>query len=201
VDISVEEKFGNRLRVRVCGICIHESAILMVHHQGLREGPFWAPPGGGMEYGVPAAANLEREFLEETGLEVRTGQWLFATEFIQSPLHAVELFFLVDRIGGSLRAGYDPEMGPSLRQAPTSDPIAIGATADRQGGARTSGRRPSRTSGASATTSGRSGQLIREVRFMSFEEVDALPPDARHGAFRLVPSAKNIVTLKGYHRI
>lgn len=190
MDISVQEKFGNRLRLRVCGICLHESGILMVNHQGLREGPFWAPPGGGMEYGVPAAANLEREFREETGLEVRTGRWMFATEFIQAPLHAVEFFFLVDRIGGSLRTGYDPEMGPSLR--PFEKPPAFAeASAGRQG----------RLAQGGMGTSGRSGQLIREVRFMPFAEVDALPPEARHGAFRLVPAAQNIVTLNGYHRI
>jgi hypothetical protein len=113
--------------------------------------------------------------MEETGLEVRTARWMFATEFIQSPLHAVELFFAVDRIGGTLRTGYDPEMGPSMA---------------------------SRAMRASATASGqRLGQLIREVRFMAFDEVDALAPDAKHGAFRLVPRARNIGTLNGYHRI
>lgn len=132
----------------------------MVNHRGLREGAFWAPPGGGMEYGSSAAANLEREFREETGLEIQTGRLMFTTEFIQSPLHAVEFFFEVNIIGGSLRTGSDPEMGPSSP-----------------------------------------GQLIQEVRFMPFAEVDALPPEARHGAFRLIPGAKNIGTLNGYHRI
>jgi 8-oxo-dGTP diphosphatase len=126
-----------------------------------------------MEYGSAAAANLEREFREETGLEVRTGRWMFATELIQPPLHAVEFFFEVTIIGGVLRTGFDPEMGPSTPSRDLRD--------------QTSGRRP--------------GQLIEEVRFMSFTEVDALPPVARHGAFQLIPGAKNIGTLNGYHRI
>lgn len=181
MDISVEEKFGNRLRVRVCGICLRDGGILMVNHRGLRDGPFWAPPGGGMEYGSPAEANLEREFREETGLEVRTGRLMFTTEFIQSPLHAVEFFFEVTIVGGNLHTGFDPEMGPSS----------------------TSGRRlstPSRDL-KDQTSGRRQGQLIEEVRFMPFTEVDALPPEARHGAFRLIPGAKNIGTLNGYHRI
>ncbi len=181
MDISVEEKFGNRLRVRVCGICLRDGSILMVNHRGLRDGPFWAPPGGGMEYGSPAAANLEREFREETGLEVRTGRLMFTTEFIQSPLHALEFFFEVTIVGGTLRTGFDPEMG--LPFDPSRNLRVGRLRAQRQ------------------ATPDSTGQLIQEVRFMPFTEVDALPPEARHGAFRLIPGAKNIGTLNGYHRI
>ncbi len=181
VDISVEEKFGNRLRMRVCGICLRGDSILMVSHRGLRDGPFWAPPGGGMEYGSSAAANLEREFREETGLEVRTGRWMFTTEFIQLPLHAVEFFFEVTVLGGTLRTGFDPEMGLPF------DPSTIAQ--GRQLRARQQAKPDS------------PGQLIQQVRFMPFAEVDVLPPEARHGAFRLIPAAKDIATLNGYHRI
>lgn len=116
LDISVSEKYGNRLRVRVCGICVSESKLLMVNHQGLRKGPFWAPPGGGMDFGLSAAENLTREFKEETGLQVAVGSLLFVTEFLNPPLHALEMFFDVTMTGGLLHTGHDPEMDPGQQQ-------------------------------------------------------------------------------------
>ena len=103
--------FGNRLRVRVSGICIIEQKILLLHHE--MPGPqkiFWAPPGGGMEYGSNASENLEREFLEETGLNVLVSDFLFVHEFLSPPLHAVELFFKVIPKNGNIIKGQDPEM-------------------------------------------------------------------------------------------
>ena len=112
MDLSkqVEKLYGQRLRQRVCGICIEGDRILMVHHKGVGpENEFWSAPGGGMEFGSTAAQNLKREFMEETGLEIKVGELLFVHEFLKPPLHAVELFFLVEPIGGSLITGIDPE--------------------------------------------------------------------------------------------
>jgi len=53
---------------------------------------------------------LVREFKEETGLIIEPGEFLFTTEFIAPPLHAVELFFKVERKGGEVKKGTDPEM-------------------------------------------------------------------------------------------
>jgi 8-oxo-dGTP diphosphatase len=108
---SVHQLFGNQLRVRVCGICINGGKILLVNHEGLNRGDFWAPPGGGLHFGETAEECLKREFKEETGLEVEIGDFLFASEFIHKPLHAVELFFLTSILGGILKTGIDPEMG------------------------------------------------------------------------------------------
>ena len=113
MDISVQEIYGNRLRIRVCGICVVDDSILLINHSGLNEGPFWAPPGGGMEFGHSAQENLAREYREETGLEVQVEEFIFATEFIRDPLHAIELFFSVRPTGGALQAGHDPEMAKS----------------------------------------------------------------------------------------
>lgn len=107
----VHQIFGNQLRIRVCGICLDGGKILLVNHKGIKQGDFWAPPGGGLQFGESAEACLMREFEEETGLNVKIGDFLFACEFIHKPLHAVELFFLTDVIGGTLKKGQDPEMG------------------------------------------------------------------------------------------
>lgn len=108
---SVHQIFGNQLRVRVCGICIDGGKILLVNHEGLNHGDFWAPPGGGLHFGETAEDCLKREFKEETGLTVEIGDFLFASEFIHKPLHAVELFFLTSIRDGILKRGIDPEMG------------------------------------------------------------------------------------------
>jgi 8-oxo-dGTP diphosphatase len=52
-----------------------------------------------------------REFKEETGLTIEVRDFLFACEFIQVPLHAVELYFQVSVTGGNLKTGQDPELG------------------------------------------------------------------------------------------
>lgn len=158
MDKSVQEIYGNRVRVRVCGICCVDNQLLMVNHTGLTDGSFWAPPGGGVDFGVSAKDTLVREFQEETGLVVVPGVFLFATELVRLPLHAIELFFSVQVVGGTLRVGHDPEMGNAK-------------------------------------------QIIKEVRFMAFEEIDALPTNLKHGAFELLPKSGRIRELNGYFRI
>lgn len=107
---SIPDLFGNRLRVRACGICIQHEKLLLVNHSSLRAGDFWAPPGGGISFGEKAETCISREFLEETGLTVEVGQFLFACEFIKPPLHALELFFEVFTETMAPVTGIDPEM-------------------------------------------------------------------------------------------
>lgn len=110
-ETEIVAQFGHRLRMRVSGICLLEGRILLVKHRYLgQNGYLWAPPGGGMQYGQSAAENLQREFEEETGLQIRVGNFLFVNEFLAPPLHAVELFFEVSLLGGVLKKGIDPEM-------------------------------------------------------------------------------------------
>jgi 8-oxo-dGTP diphosphatase len=119
LDTNVEQlpqpaaHYAHRVRVRVCGILLEGKKILLVRHQGLPNSTnFWSPPGGGLAFGEKVKDCLVREFKEETGLEVQPGRFLFMHEFIQDPLHALELFFEVKLTGGHLVTGTDPELAP-----------------------------------------------------------------------------------------
>jgi 8-oxo-dGTP diphosphatase len=92
-------------------MCWMDSKLLLVNHRGLYGHDFWAPPGGGVDFGISAAMSLKKEFEEETGLVVDVGAQQFTCEFIKPPLHAFELFFDVTRLSGQLWTGKDPEMG------------------------------------------------------------------------------------------
>jgi 8-oxo-dGTP diphosphatase len=104
--------YGNTVRVRTCGICISNDKILLAGqrlpgHQDL----FWAPPGGGVEFGESLEDGLKREFFEECGLSVGVGELMFVNEFVRPPLHAIEFFFKITSFKGQVLSGYDPEFG------------------------------------------------------------------------------------------
>ena len=107
---SIQELYGNRLRVRACGICTKDEKMLLINHKAITESDFWAPPGGGITFGESAEACVVREFKEETGLTISVDHYLFACEYIRAPLHAIELFFKIKIIAGVLKMGVDPEM-------------------------------------------------------------------------------------------
>ncbi len=109
--------YGQRLRVRVFGLCHHDDRLLLVRHRALlHDGSFWEPPGGGVEFGESLTDAVAREFLEETGLVVRVGSFLFLSELQQPPLHAVELFFEVFPETVDAVLGHDPELADSTLQ-------------------------------------------------------------------------------------
>ena len=108
---DIKSIYGNRIRVRACGIAIRDNAILLVKHEGIgRKNVLWAPPGGGVEPGESSQEALKREFFEETGLDVEVGDFIFINEFIEKPLHAIELFFQVNIPDEVPQLGADPEM-------------------------------------------------------------------------------------------
>ncbi len=95
----------------MCGLCFSGDDLLLIRHRGLGKlGYLYAPPGGEVHYGERAEDALVREFAEETGLRVQVEEFLFVYEFLEPPLHALELFFSVEATGGKLRRGHDPEL-------------------------------------------------------------------------------------------
>ena len=102
--------YTGKLRVRVCGLLVHQKALLLVKvHSPVINEEVWLPPGGGVEFGEPLVKALEREFLEETGLIVKVGELVYINELLQEPYHAIEFYFLVEQESGILSLGADPE--------------------------------------------------------------------------------------------
>ncbi len=108
--------FENRLRLRVSGILVDQGRILLIKHH-LSSYDLWAPPGGEVEYGESLKDALCREYLEECNLEVSVGRFLFVHEFLEDPLHAVEIFFEVTtQQFNAMKLGADPEhISPILK--------------------------------------------------------------------------------------
>ncbi len=114
---TVLQQIGNRLRVRVFGLCRDGDRLLLVRHRALlHEGSFWEVPGGGVEFGESLTEAVAREFLEETGLVVRVGEMRFVSELRNGPLHAVELFFEVFSETTAAVLGHDPELDHQTMQ-------------------------------------------------------------------------------------
>ncbi|MCF0048757.1 NUDIX hydrolase [Dyadobacter sp. LJ53] len=108
---EVKNLYGGNVRVRVSGIYIVQDQVLLVNHSLYgKSQSFWSPPGGGILFGETAEAALKREIREETGLVAEIGDLLFVNEFVQPPLHAIELFFEVKAVHGSISKGTDPEI-------------------------------------------------------------------------------------------
>ncbi|WP_375562904.1 NUDIX domain-containing protein [Bernardetia sp. OM2101] len=119
MDKSLEKLYGNKVRTRVCGICADDKGrLLVVNMKGISSDleenqSFFAPVGGGIEFGEAATDALKREFLEETGLKIQIDYFMCVYEYVSLPnrIHAIELFFAVRAIGGILKTGFDPEHG------------------------------------------------------------------------------------------
>lgn len=100
--------------MRACGWYLTASGILLLKHDTIGQaGYIWSPPGGGIGFGEKAEDVLVREFKEETNLEVVVGNYLFTNEYMDERHHAVELFFKIDAIEGTMRLGNDPEINES----------------------------------------------------------------------------------------
>ncbi|MCA6073891.1 NUDIX domain-containing protein [Fulvivirga sedimenti] len=109
---ELSQKFGNRIRVRVCGLLFDDERLLLVRHSGIgQENILWIPPGGGVDFGERLEDALIREFEEETGMRISVDRLLTMHEYIEPPLHAIEFFFLVTANPHQIPAkGTDPEL-------------------------------------------------------------------------------------------
>jgi 8-oxo-dGTP diphosphatase len=106
---SIQKVFGNKVRVRVSGLLYRDEKLLLIKHQ-MDDYELWAPPGGGVEFGETIEATLIREFIEETGIDIEVREFLFFSEYIAEPLHAIELFYRVTADDLNINLGYDPEI-------------------------------------------------------------------------------------------
>jgi len=104
-----KEVFGNKLRIRACGLCYNKDSLLLAKHDIDGE-ILWAPPGGGVKFGESVENSIIREFKEECNLDVIPDQFLFFTEYISLPLHSIELFYGIKSFKGDLSIGHDPEI-------------------------------------------------------------------------------------------
>ena len=148
-------QYENKLRVRVCGICLENDKLLLTRHVISHENDIWIPPGGGLEFGENVIDGLKREFLEETGLIIKVGKFLCLNEYIENKLHAIELFFITDIVGGDLLTGMDPEHSVE-------------------------------------------NQMIKNVKFLSFEEIQNLPDQQLHNILHDVKKASDLLQKSGY---
>ena len=109
---TINEIYGNKIRIRVCGILVKNNALVLIKHNGIgNTGYLWAPPGGGLEFNEKIEDALKREFKEECNLDIRVKDFLFINEFIEAPLHAIELFYAVQALDDTQVPilGTDPE--------------------------------------------------------------------------------------------
>ncbi|MHC9544354.1 MAG: NUDIX domain-containing protein [Vulcanimicrobiota bacterium] len=96
------------VRIRVAVVLLRDSKLLMVEHQ--KDGKtYWLLPGGGLNYGEKIEECARREIKEETNLDISIGSFLFLSESIapDGSRHLLNLFFLGEISGGSLKVGED----------------------------------------------------------------------------------------------
>lgn len=108
--MNIETIYGGRIRLRVCGILRDHHRVLLLNHSMLNEDHiFWNFPGGGMEEGEDIISALQREFREETRLNVAVHELIYIHQHISGKLHGVELYFRVSGLNLAPELGSDPE--------------------------------------------------------------------------------------------
>jgi ADP-ribose pyrophosphatase YjhB (NUDIX family) len=69
--------------VRVYGVLLDADKGLLVSDEFIRGQYITKLPGGGLEIGEGTRDCLQREFMEETGLQVTVGEHIYTTDFYQ----------------------------------------------------------------------------------------------------------------------
>ena len=97
---------------RIYGV-LRENGKVLLTRSAFHGSSFINFPGGGVEIGEAPMAALLREFVEETGLNVRPSRTLYSSEgahlSTQAPIQIVSAYWLVERGSGELRVGGNGE--------------------------------------------------------------------------------------------
>jgi 8-oxo-dGTP diphosphatase len=95
-----------RFSCRIYGV-LREGGKVLLARSRFGDGTFINFPGGGVEIEEAPGDALRREFLEETGLEVRPVRTLYASQEAHlsttAPVQIVSVYWLVERVRGELR--------------------------------------------------------------------------------------------------
>lgn len=102
--------YSGFIRQRVAGILEEEGKLLLVKLLSpVSNQEIWIPPGGGVEFGEPFHQALNREFSEETSIQISVCELLHINELISGKFHVIEHFFKVKKESGTPKLGIDPE--------------------------------------------------------------------------------------------
>jgi len=104
------DPYSGFIRVRVAGLYIENSKLLLVKLKSPITSEFiWTPPGGGVNFKETLSEALVREFEEETSLKVSIDHFHNTSELIKDSFHILEFYYVVKKIDGILKLGTDPE--------------------------------------------------------------------------------------------
>lgn len=113
-------------RIRAAAAIVQDGALLLVRHEKEGRG-YWMLPGGGVQWGEGIDAAVRRELIEETGLEVATGDLLFVKDTIhpEGARHMVHIVLRATVVGGELLPSQDPRVVETrwvpLQELPSMD--------------------------------------------------------------------------------
>lgn len=93
------------VRLAVRAVIVEQGRLLLVNAWPGAQSDLWCAPGGGVEPGADLPANLRREVLEETGLQIAVGSPCLVKEFHDpsAGFHQVDIYFRA-RLAGAQAA-------------------------------------------------------------------------------------------------
>ena len=100
-------------QVGVGAVVFREGAVLLVQRRNPPCADEWAIPGGKVRLGETLQQAAEREILEETGIQIKAGDPVYAFDLIENDdsgavrWHYAIIDLQADYIGGEIHAGDD----------------------------------------------------------------------------------------------
>jgi len=78
-----KRELNKMFNIRVYGVLADDQKRVLLSDEFIRGAYITKFPGGGLEFGEGTRECLQREFAEETGLEVTIGEHIYTTDFFQ----------------------------------------------------------------------------------------------------------------------